>query len=91
MKLVALPKGSDAKLAAAMGLPSAGCLGILKGAPGSEVLCESIGTKVSPVQVQWLPEIFKYQPTKVRASLATVGQSARAKGAEHKCVDHQES
>lgn len=67
MRLVQLPRGAEARLAASLVIPQVGFLGLIEGAPGSTLLLRFLEEKVPVVKVPWLEGLIGYQPTVVRA------------------------
>jgi len=68
-RLVQLPKGSDARLCDALGLPRVSIIGILEGAPHSNALIDVVRKTVPKIDVPWLKEMReeKYLKVKVNA------------------------
>ncbi|KAK0118695.1 hypothetical protein ONS96_011783 [Cadophora gregata f. sp. sojae] len=68
-RLVQLPKGSDARLCDALGLPRVSLIGILEGAPQSKALIDLVREIVPEIDVPWLREVKeeKYLKVKVNA------------------------
>lgn len=68
--LVPLDSKFEKDLCSAVGLPRAGVVGLMEGAPGAEALLEVLRSKVEPVDVPWLREAVnaKYLGTKVIAN-----------------------
>ncbi|CZT01224.1 uncharacterized protein RAG0_08960 [Rhynchosporium agropyri] len=68
-RLVQLPKGCDARLCDALGLPRVSFIGILEGAPHSKALVELVRENVSEIDVPWLREMRekKYLGVKINA------------------------
>ncbi|KAG4442489.1 hypothetical protein IFR05_001989 [Cadophora sp. M221] len=68
-RLVQLPKGCDARLCDALGLPRVSFIGILEGAPHSKALLEFAREHVPEIDVPWLREAReeKYLSVKVNA------------------------
>ena len=58
-RLVPLSPTAEARIAAALGLPRAGVVGIMEGAPGSGPLVEYVRQHVQPVEVPWIQEAAK--------------------------------
>ncbi|EON64463.1 hypothetical protein W97_03695 [Coniosporium apollinis CBS 100218] len=58
-RLVSLSPAAEVKIAAALGLPRAGVVGILEGASGSESLVDYVRQHVRPVEVPWIEEATK--------------------------------
>lgn len=67
VRLVQLPKGMEARLAASLAIPQVGFLGLIEGAPGSASLLRFLEENVPAVKVPWLEDSLEYQPTTVRA------------------------
>jgi hypothetical protein len=68
-RLVQLPKGCDARLSEALGLPRVSFIGILDGAPHSKSLVDLVRGCVPEIEIPWLAEAKKpvYLPVKVNA------------------------
>ncbi|KAH6712036.1 hypothetical protein DL95DRAFT_426255 [Leptodontidium sp. 2 PMI_412] len=68
-RLVQLPKGCDARLCDALGLPRVSFIAILEGAPHSKALMELVREHVPEIDVPWLREVReqKYLSVKVNA------------------------
>ena len=68
-RLVQLPRGSDARLCDALGLPRVSVIGILEGAPHSNALIDLVQKTVPEIDVPWLKEVReeKYLKAKVDA------------------------
>jgi hypothetical protein len=68
-RLVQLPKGCEARLSEALGLPRVSFIGILHGAPHSNSLVDLVRDCVPEIEVPWLEEAKKsvYLPLKVNA------------------------
>ena len=56
IKLVVLPKGAEAKLSSALGIPRVGLIGLMEGAPAASPLIEFVKQHVPEVEVPWLVE-----------------------------------
>ncbi len=56
IKLVVLPKGAKSKLSTALGIPRAGIIGLVRGAPATTPLLEFIKKRVPEVEIPWLSE-----------------------------------
>ncbi|KAH7061113.1 hypothetical protein B0J12DRAFT_646514 [Macrophomina phaseolina] len=71
-RLIPLKPSSEPKLAAALGLPRVGVIGIMEEAPGAGPLIEYARAKVSATEVPWLREASEglYLPVNVRAEQA---------------------
>lgn len=69
IRLVELPKGSDARLCEALGIPRVSFIGILEGAPHSKALADLIRESVPEVEIPWLQQAkdSKYLPVKINA------------------------
>ncbi|CUS13738.1 unnamed protein product [Tuber aestivum] len=87
VRLVQLPRGSEARLADALGIVRAGFVGLLEGAPEELVagLMEVVERYVLPVRVPWLDEqggVREYKPVnvKVAKTYATVQGKRKRKG-----------
>lgn len=68
-RLVQLPKGCDARLSEALGLPRVSFIGILDGAPHSKPLVDLVRACVPEIEIPWLVEAKKsvYLPVKINA------------------------
>ncbi|PVH81226.1 hypothetical protein DL98DRAFT_175372 [Cadophora sp. DSE1049] len=68
-RLIQLPKGCDARLCDALGLPRVSFIGILEGAPHSKPLLDLVRETVPEIDVPWLREVRdeKYLKVKVNA------------------------
>jgi hypothetical protein len=68
-RLVQLPKGCDARLCEALGLPRVSFIGILDGAPHSKSLVDLVRECVPEIEIPWLQEAKKavYLPVKINA------------------------
>lgn len=68
-RLVQLPKGCDARLSEALGLPRVSFIGILDGAPHSKSLIDLVRGCVPEIEIPWLAEAKKpvYLPVKINA------------------------
>jgi hypothetical protein len=68
-RLVQLPKGCDARLSEALGLPRVSFIGILDGAPHSKSLVDLVRGCVPEIEIPWLAEAKKsvYLPVKINA------------------------
>ena len=66
-RLVQLPKGSDARVCEALGLPRVSFIGVLEGAPNSKSLVEVIRDFVPEIDIPWLQETkaLKYLPVNI--------------------------
>ena len=56
IKLVALPKGGEAKLSSALGIPRVGLIGLMAGAPDASPLIKFVRQNVPEVEAVWLAE-----------------------------------
>jgi len=86
VRLVQLPRGSEAKLADALGIARAGFVGLLEGAPEEAVagLMEVVEKNVPPIQVPWLEEErgagdYRAVNVKVVKTYATVQERGKGK------------
>ena len=86
VRLVQLPRGSEARLADALGIARAGFVGLLEGAPEDVVarLMEVVERCVLPVQVPWLEEKrgageYRAVNVKVVKTYATVQEKGKGK------------
>jgi hypothetical protein len=68
-RLVQLPKGCDARLSEALGLPRFSFIGLLDGAPHSKSLVDIVRESVPEIEIPWLKEAKKsvYMPVKINA------------------------
>jgi ribonuclease P/MRP protein subunit POP3 len=66
-RLVQMTKNADERICAALGMHRVSCLGILGGAPGSQVLLDLVRAEVPKVEIPWLGETGTYLPVKVNA------------------------
>ena len=68
-RLVQLPKGCDARVCEALGLPRVSLIGLLESAPHSESLLELIRNVVSEIDIPWLRDskALAYLPVKINA------------------------
>jgi len=68
-RLVQLPKGSDARVCTALGIPRVSFIGILEGAPNAKSLIDLVEESVSKIDIPWMKEIqeAKYRPVKINA------------------------
>jgi hypothetical protein len=68
-RLVELPKGSDARLSDALGLPRVSFIGIIEDAPQSKSLVDLVRECVPEVEIPWLQQAkeSKYLPVKINA------------------------
>jgi hypothetical protein len=68
-RLVQLPKGCEARLSEALGLPRVSFIGILDGAPHSKSLVDLVRGCVPEIEIPWLTEAKKsvYLPVKINA------------------------
>ncbi|TGO56258.1 hypothetical protein BCON_0080g00160 [Botryotinia convoluta] len=74
-RLVQLPKGSETRIAAALGLPRVSFLGILDDAPNSKALVDLIRDCVGEIEIPWLNEAKKaeFLETKINSIQTTIG------------------
>ncbi|KAI9641473.1 RNase P and RNase MRP subunit [Ciborinia camelliae] len=74
-RLVQLPKGSETRIAAALGLPRVSFLGILDDAPRSKALIDLIRNSVEEIDIPWLDEAKKaeYLETKINSIQTSIG------------------
>ncbi|CAD6444907.1 9c8925b4-2850-48a5-b9be-cb44fb5fa038 [Sclerotinia trifoliorum] len=74
-RLVQVPKGSETRIAAALGLPRVSFLGILDDAPNSKALIDLIRDCVEEIQIPWLDEAKKaeYLETKINSIQTSIG------------------
>ncbi|KAJ8068103.1 hypothetical protein OCU04_003675 [Sclerotinia nivalis] len=74
-RLVQLPKGSETRIAAVLGLPRVSFLGILDDAPNSKALLDLIRDCVEEMQIPWLDEAKKaeYLVTKINSIQTSIG------------------
>ncbi|KAF7857215.1 hypothetical protein EAF04_009456 [Stromatinia cepivora] len=79
-RLLQLPKGSETRIAAVLGLPRVSFLGILDDAPNSKALPDLIRDCVEEIQIPWLDEAKKaeYLETKINSIQTSIG-AAKAK------------
>lgn len=79
-RLVQLPKGSETRIAEALGLLRVSFLGILDDAPNSKALIDLIRDSVEEIETPWLDEAKKaeFLDTKIISIQTTVG-TAKAK------------
>jgi hypothetical protein len=68
-RLLQLPKGSEARLAAALGLPRVNFITLLDAAPHSKPLIDYVRENVAELDVRWLEEAQseQYLPVKINA------------------------
>jgi hypothetical protein len=59
-ELVQLPKGGEARLSAALGLPRVSFIGMLDGAPHTKSLVDLVRECVPEIEVLWLEEAKKF-------------------------------
>ncbi|KAH0538144.1 hypothetical protein FGG08_005252 [Glutinoglossum americanum] len=71
--LVTLPKGSEARLASALGMPRVGVVGLSEGAPGSTALVEYVRESVKSVAADWLDGGNRWRGTEIKVLKATIG------------------
>ncbi|APA15059.1 hypothetical protein sscle_14g098290 [Sclerotinia sclerotiorum 1980 UF-70] len=74
-RLVQLPKGSEIRIAAALGLSRVSFLGILDDSPNSKALVDLIRDCVEEIQIPWLDEARKteYLGTKINSIQTSIG------------------
>ncbi|KAF7893703.1 uncharacterized protein EAF02_001241 [Botrytis sinoallii] len=74
-RLVQLPKGSETRIAIALGLPRVSFLGILDDAPNSKALVDLIRDCVGEIEIPWLNEAKKaeFLETKINSIQTTIG------------------
>ncbi|KAL2064044.1 hypothetical protein VTL71DRAFT_4538 [Oculimacula yallundae] len=65
-RIVQLPKGCDARLCDALGLPRVSFIGLLEGAPHSKALMELVREHVPEIDVPWLREAGEKRYLKVK-------------------------
>lgn len=72
-RLVQLPRGCDARVAASLGLPRAGVVGLIVDAPHSKPLVDFVLEQVHTIEVLWLKEMrdAQYLPVKINAAATT--------------------
>lgn len=71
-RLVPLNPTAETRIAAALGLPRAGVVGVLEGAPGSELLAGYVRQHVQPVEVPWIEEATRgeYLPLQTQTEVS---------------------
>lgn len=74
-RLVQLPKGSETRIAAALGLPRVSFLGLRDDAPNCKALVDLIRECVEEIEVPWLDEVKKaeYLETKINSIQTSIG------------------
>ena len=85
VRLVQLPKGSEVRLADALGIARAGFVGLLEGAPEEVVagLMEVVEKYVLPVRVPWLEEergVGEYRAVNVKVVKTYATMQEKGKG-----------
>ncbi|TGZ82050.1 hypothetical protein EX30DRAFT_394930 [Ascodesmis nigricans] len=65
VKLLALPKGAESRLTESLGIPRLGVLGLVEGAPGTDILWEAI-EPLPTVEVPWVKERSEWQTPKIK-------------------------
>lgn len=83
-RLVQLPKGSDARLCDALGLPRVSFIGILEGAPHTKALIDHVRETVPEIDVPWLREVKEEMYLKVKVNAIETFAPMVVK--EKKCV-----
>jgi ribonuclease P/MRP protein subunit POP3 len=80
-RLVTLPKGSEARLCEALGLPRVSFIGILEDAPHSKGLIDQARESVPEIEIPWLSEAKKgeYLGVKINAIETFVGAGKKEK------------
>jgi ribonuclease P/MRP protein subunit POP3 len=80
-RLVTLPKGSEARLCEALGLPRVSFIGILEDAPYSTGLVDLVRESVPAIEIPWLSEIKReeYLGVKINAIETFVGAGKKEK------------
>ncbi|ESZ91139.1 hypothetical protein SBOR_8473 [Sclerotinia borealis F-4128] len=75
-RLVALPKGCETRVAAALGLPRVAFLGIIDNAPYSKALLDIVRDCVQEIEIPWLDEARKseYLDTKIDSIQTSIGE-----------------
>ena len=86
IRLVSLPRGSEARLSDGFGIPRAGIVGIARGAPGAEQLMSFVRAHADPIEIPWLRDLKlgNYFPAVVDVKTVEVPapKSKKAKEAE---------
>ena len=72
-RLTMLPRGAEERLAAALSIPRIGLIGIVDGAPDTDVLIDFARRKVPEIEVPWLDEGARglYRPVNIKAVQTT--------------------
>jgi len=80
-RLVQLPKGCEARINNALGLPNVSLVGLLTEAPRSKGLVDLIQAAVRAIEIPWLQEIKKgiYLPVKINAIETTMPVTVKEK------------
>ncbi|KAI9679655.1 MAG: hypothetical protein M1829_001617 [Trizodia sp. TS-e1964] len=80
-RIVSLPRGAEARLSAALHLPSVRCIGLIDGAPRAAALTSYIQAHVPAVEVPWLEEARSgtYLPVAIRAMMSTAPVEEKTK------------
>ncbi|KAL7275753.1 RNase P and RNase MRP subunit [Rhizina undulata] len=78
VRLIQLPKGSDARLSAALGISRTGFLGLMDEAPGSRALLDFIEKSVGEITIPWLSQTegASYHPTIIKTLKSTAPPAA---------------
>jgi ribonuclease P/MRP protein subunit POP3 len=74
-RLVLLDPSCERTIAAAMGLPRAGVIGVFDDAPGASSLIEYVRENVDPVEVPWLGKAISGQWMGMNTETHTPGQA----------------
>lgn len=82
--LIALPKGAEARLSAALRIPRVGLLGMKKNAPSAAALLNFIKENVPAVQVPWIQEAAaaRYLPVEINVIETTAPLAPQKSGHE---------
>lgn len=56
IRLVLLDRSAERRLAASMGIPRAGVIGIMEDAPGSKALLEYVREQIPAVEIPWMSQ-----------------------------------
>lgn len=82
IRLVALPKGAEARLSTALGIPRVGLVGLTDGSPYASQLIEFSRIHVPEVEIPWLQESTagSYLPTIVNTIHTTASTESNKRG-----------
>ena len=86
IRLVRLPKGADARLSMALGVPCVGAVGLMEGAPGAEDLIGVLRDEVGELVIPWLEKASSgvYRPVNIQSIETTSNERKRKKTNQRK-------